>query len=381
MNIQYYAINFGADPEFFFKENGKVIGAEKVLPKGGLKRKELQYKLDAQDKRIPVPGNPYSYEVEEKETGNPYVIIDGVQAEFNVVPNHCRQSFSTNLATCFKKVFEEIKGKGITTSFAQTVEVTKDEMNSLSPEAQQFGCAPSENAYARTKVTITDASKYLSRSAGGHIHIGHMDNIIQAVLANTDLTVPILDIVVGNTMVLIDRDPGNVERRKNYGRAGEFRLPTHGLEYRTLSNFWLRSYQTMSLVLGMVRLAVCIAADAKASKKLLSLVDPKDIARAINENDAELAQQNFDKVKAFLQGIAFSKGETNPLEGSRLTQFEYFASKGLDYWFKEDVMKHWINHSYTASNGWEGFLALVVDKNMVASQQTLVEKVKSFVNA
>ena len=29
-----------------------------------------------------------------------------------------------------------------------------------------------------------------------------------------------------------------------------------GLEYRTLSNFWLQSYQLMSLMLGMVRFSV-----------------------------------------------------------------------------------------------------------------------------
>ena len=72
------------------------------------------------------------------------------------------------------------------------------------------------------------------------------------------LAVKILDIVVGNTCVIMDRAPSQVERRKVYGRAGEYRLPAHGIEYRTLSNFWLRSYQLTHLVFSLARFAINI---------------------------------------------------------------------------------------------------------------------------
>lgn len=240
-------------------------------------------------------------------------------------------------------------------------------MQTLSGEAQQFGCAPSKNAYGRTRVAVKDASKYYSRSAGGHIHIGHSGNLTaQKVLASPDLTVPILDIIVGNICVLIDRDPGNIERRKNYGRAGEYRLPKHGLEYRTLSNFWLRSYQTMSFVLALVRFAVCVAASEEASSGLLALVDIEKITRAINENDAVLAKENFDSIKDYLASISTDYPVENkfPLQSEHMEHFEYFASKGLDHWFKEDIMEHWVKHQYRVSNGWEQFATNVVAKQM-----------------
>jgi hypothetical protein len=370
--ITYLSVAFGADPEFFFQnKDGSVVGAEKILPKEGVGNTTSQYKT------IFTP-NGWQYVTDEKgertievvDSGPKLIIIDGVQAEFNVLPNHCRQSFSSNLSVCFRKTAEHIIGKDIVASFAQTVTVDKDEMESLSRESQQFGCAPSKNAYGNTKVAIKDASKYYSRSAGGHVHIGYGGSLtVQKVLKNTDITVPILDIIVGNTCVLLDRDPGNIERRKNYGRAGEFRLPKHGLEYRTLSNFWLRSYQTMSLVLALVRFAVSVAGDDAVSKELLGLVDIEDIAKAINENDAVLAQKNFDKIKDFIASIGAVGSSENwfPLQGSRMARFEFFAKKGLDHWFKDDIMAHWVKHDYHVTNGWEQFLDRIVAKKMPSS--------------
>lgn len=356
---------FGADPEFFFQKNGSVIGAEKVLPKEGIVEMERVYKYDEYGNYIyDIHDNP-TFTLKPRTNGYKYLIIDGVQAEFNVVPNHCRQSFSTNLAACFRKAAEQIEGKGITASFAPTVQVQKDEMETLSKEAQQFGCSPSKNVYGRTKVAVKDASKYYSRSAGGHIHIGHNGNEeVKKILANTDILVPLFDILVGNTCVLIDRDPGNIERRKNYGRAGEYRLPKHGIEYRTLSNFWLRSYQTMSFVLALVRFAVSVAGDDAVSKELLAMVDLKKIAKAINENDVMLAQENFDLIRDFVSSITANTIYIFPLQGKRIDQFAYFANKGLDHWFSKDIMAYWVKHIYGSDNGWEGFLATTVANQM-----------------
>lgn len=364
MKVQYIGLSFGADPEFFFKKDGDVIGAEKVITP----QKKHIFTGNWGADHEPI----YKEVVAERQS----VIIDGVQAEFNVEPNTCRQSFSTNLAFCFQKAAEQIKGKGITASFAQTVSVEKDEMESLSESAQQFGCAPSKNAYGETKISIKDASKYYKRSAGGHIHLGSYAEHLKP-----EMVVPVLDIVLGNTCVLIDRDAGNVERRKVYGRAGEYRMPKHGLEYRVLSNFWLRSYQTMSFVLGMARFAVSIANNPEARAILVSLVNMQDIQDAINNNDATLAQANFDKIKEFLASIEiaeYSAAENAlhgfPLKGERVEQFEFFVSKGLDYWFEEDIMTHWVTHNYRQRYGWELFLEMDVAKKMPV-KTTLKEKV------
>lgn len=318
----------GADPEFFFGKNGEVIGAEKVLPKEGL--------------------------------GDGLIVIDGVQAEFNPRPSSCRESFASHLRDCFVHLNEQAKEKGVQATFAQTVEVTEKEMSTLSKESRRFGCAPSRNAYkdSKNKITIKDASKYLYRSAGGHIHLGDDDDrLVRDTLRRHRDVVRLLDIIVGNTCVLIDRDPGNIERRKVYGKAGEYRTPPHGLEYRTLSNFWLRCYPLMSFVTALARFAVNVALDPEAEKRILACVDMKDIRKAINTNDYELALSNFNKVKEAISSIHCNWEVTYPLQGDRIESFEYFAKKGLDHWFKEDPLQHWLKG---AALGWESFLALKV---------------------
>lgn len=348
---QFFKIKFGADPEFFFtdKETGEVVGAEKVLDKEGTYMTR------------PSTGELYDY---------PSIIIDGVQAEFNPEPSYCRETFSGHLYNCFVALQESMRHKGVDAVFVQNVKLTKKEMKRLSPEAQQFGCSPSENAHKEDNtISIKDASTYSYRSAGGHIHIGHENDraTVEAFKTPKDV-IQLLDILVGNTCVLLDRDEGNIIRRKVYGKAGEYRVPAHGLEYRTLSNFWLRSYQMMSFVLGMVRFAVNIAASSPEAKAaLFAAVDMEDIERAINQNDFKLAQRNFDNIKDIVSKIrAFEGSDYYPLEGRRIESFQWLVNKGLNHYFKEETVAHWTNSTNIGAynRGWERFADEVLAADM-----------------
>lgn len=338
MKINYHSISFGADPEFFFSKKGLVIGAEKVLPKQGVQLLDMSTGLPA---------------------GKPTIVIDGVQAEFNPTPHYCRQIFSNNLKSCFVKLAEQLaKNEGVSADFVQTVEVSKQEMESLDKSTQQFGCSPSNNAYEKSEISIKDASKYKYRSAGGHVHIGYSDDEMRALLTSSPVeAVKLLDVLVGNTCVLLDRDPGNIERRKVYGRAGEFRSPPHGLEYRTLSNFWIRNYTLMSFVLGMTRFALSVALDKDASGQILSLVNMKKIQEAINTNDFDLAYENFNEIKGIVSCIGAVDAEAMffPLEGNRVEKFERLVEQGVGHYFKEDPLKFWLQHDYRINLGWERF--------------------------
>lgn len=344
MEIEFFRVMLGADPEFFFKQEGRVIGSEKVIPKEGFRAKGRDYNN------------------EEVEYGAPIIVIDGVQAEFNPEASDCRETFSNGLRTCFMRLDETIRGKKVEVDFGAAVNVDEEELGSLSEENQQFGCSPSFNTYGQADMTIKDASTYLHRSAGGHIHLGtHYANPQGEILRSPERVVPILDIVLGNTCVLLDRDLGNVERRKNYGRAGEYRTPQHGLEYRTLSNFWLRSYPLASFVLGLARFAVHVAADEAASKKLLSLVSLEDIENAINKNDFELAQRNFNKIRAFVCSLSVrgNSGYMYPLQGNNLLAFDSLVEKGIAYYFPKDAMQNWLSPAWS-DRGWERFAQSII---------------------
>lgn len=341
--INFVSISFGADPEFFFSKGGKIIGSEKVLPKDGV------HQLSKNDNGDVVQDDKL-------------IVIDGVQAEFNVLPSTCRQSFSGNLRSCFLHLYDQMQQKGVEADFSQSIKISEEELKTLDKQNQKFGCSPSKNAYKESKIDVNPL-KYTYRSAGGHLHFGDTgSSYTKAVLAKHKEVVQMLDIIVGNTCVLLDRDEGNIERRKVYGKAGEYRTPAHGLEYRTLSNFWMRSYQLMSFVLALSRFAISVANDNAVSKEILSKVDMAKIQKAINKNDYDLAYENFNQIKDIIADIGLSNSETYfPLQAHRMKSFELFVAKGINFWFPQDTMTHWMN-SDNLNNGWERFIDNIVPK-------------------
>lgn len=345
--MRQYSIVMGCDPEFFFTKDGKIIGAEEVLPKDGM--------------------NVASHNASK-------IIIDGVQAELNPAPSSCRQLLGAEISKCFMALKTDLDKKGVSTNFSQTVEVAKDEFDKLSDKSKRFGCSPSKNVHKKkssAKITV-DPMKYRKRSAGGHLHLGKaggtMNKNSDAVLDDPKRLVPILDIIVGNTCVLLDRDEGNIERRKTYGRAGEHRTPEHGIEYRTLSNFWLRDYALMSFVFGLARFAVSVCAE-NLDSKFKKAIKIKDIEKAINENDFDLAYKNFLKIQPIIEEITQERGVDGysfPLTKSNIPRFNHVVKRGLDYWFKNDPIQSWlsIGGDWSEGIGWERFLDETVARDL-----------------
>lgn len=349
------APQLGCDPEFFFQKEGQIVGSEKVIHTGGVT-----------------------------------VVRDGVQAELHPRPFACRASLAGELAAAFKTLrthLASVNQMGI--SLASVVEVSKQELDSLSEQSRVLGCQPSLNAYETASISVEPGCQ--TRSAGGHIHIG-LEDCKELFSIRTRL-VPLLDVLLGNTAVLFDRDPQAAERRKLYGRAGEYRLPRYGVEYRTLSNFWLQAYPLMSLVMGLARLSTNVLASSvigryqydtlkntsklvtwDAESALLARVDLDAVQRAINENDLALAKRNWEQVKQFL---ATHVPQMNcGLDHAKIEAFEYFASvvqeKGLKEWFPEDPLTHWCTLPDGHGRGWESFLTNTVAPRMRVSRMVSV---------
>jgi len=308
-------------------------------------------------------------------------------------------------------------------SFRTVVDVDLEEFEVLSPAAKELGCMPSYNYYDDTCSVVVTPENRRMRAAGGHIHIAldtdskneapAPQGIETVVYENRRDLVPILDAVVGNTFVLLDRDPGAARRRTMYGRAGEYRLPGHGLEYRTLSNFWLRDYRLMSFAFGLTRLSTQIycqpfgegirrydrspiqVVDPKkglrytyvrqkswdAPGELFKLMDQQAIRRAIDTNDYDLALENFQGLKKFLgeHPCALFAGLWSP---DSILHFEHFLRRaresGLAYWFKEDPFDRWCNITDGHGIGWENFLGggVATDYRMwLASTNRCAERV------
>jgi len=340
----------GADPELFLSQNGSIIGAERVIPETGLY-------LDAHSK--------------------PSIVLDGVQVELHPRPSNCRESIAWDLSAAFAKLRKHLESVGnIEANFRTVIEVSKDELASLSPNSRRLGCAPSNNLYDRDATIAVDPATYTKRSAGGHIHIDLND--WPTVKEHAEELVPLMDCLPGLVSVFCDRDPLASERRQVYGRAGEYRLPPYGLEYRTLSNFWLRSYPLMSLMFGLSRFAASILGTKyvnahytawDAPKALLDRVDISLVRDAINLSDLGLAKRAFEPVKGFIQ--AHMPGHTDfGIHAHQVLALEHFfkriEEKGLEYWFPAEPLQYWADCAAGKLEnhyGSERFLSHVVTKD------------------
>lgn len=340
----------GCDPEIFLSKDGKIMDSEKILKEG-----ETVY------------SNTFA-------VGQ--VISDGVQAELNPKPDYCREVLIGNIARCLQKLhsFSNEAG-GSNLNFRGNINLSDEDFNSLSSKSKKLGCKPSMDAYEGGNLgnINVDPKKHRGRSAGGHIHLGEHKSrrnttnpVWRALKQPTELAL-LMDIVVGNTCVLLDREKGNVERRKVYGRAGEFRTPEHGFEYRTLSNFWLRHPALASFVFGLARHALVIQGNelqgvCEWGKKLTKSVSQINVRKAVNKNDFDLAQENFNKmVPVLVDSINPDTSEDfYPLDNNNLTLFRHFVKKGLDYWFKENPLQYWTENRI----GFRDFLEQIVYKDL-----------------
>ena len=345
-------VAFGGDPEFSFKVKGVnrkiAIGSEKVLPTDG----------------ISSLGQPACK-----------VILDGFNAELAFAPTNCRGYAANNISGCFKALRSNMTNKNIDVDFSGVVKVSKKEMASLSEKSRQFGCLPSFNVDDGEVKIKVNPETYLYRGSGGHVHLSRYGTGMEAETAirNPKLLVPVLDAILGNVSVLLDRNPLQVERRKNYGAAGSFRTPTHGLEYRTLSNFWLKGVPLASFVFGMCRMAVHIASQSTTQNDYVgminSLVPREKIVRAIQENNFNLAYENFKKLEDLIVEITAGANESYPINPTTIKEFHYFVKKGIDHWFQVDPLDAWTTkfvEGHSPLHGIENFLKNKVREEMMA---------------
>lgn len=172
-------------------------------------------------------------------------------------------------------------------------------------------------------------------------------------------TIPLIDLICGIPSILVDRDEYATTRRKAYGKAGNYRTPKHGLEYRTLSNFWIKSYPLMSLFTGLARTAILIIATdydngtTELENYMWKDIDKKDVVKAIHENNFELAREIFNKIYPRLIELQGREGNF-PISESTIHGFMKMVVDGYKKFFKEDVIDEWINPTYP-SLGWEKF--------------------------
>lgn len=230
--VPYLRITCGTDPEIFaFKADGTVLPAWEYLQSEETAERWYQKTVDPEEiKRF----------------------WDGVQAEFCPPAGVCLEDMMEGVRNGLKAVREAARQKDNTAELglSSTAVLSDVQLLSADPKNLAFRCSPSFNVYGDCGNDLPDPLKFNERYSGGHIHLGTTRKFTGPVIGEI---VRALDGIVGIAGVSLAAGIDDPRRRRYYGRAGEFRLPEHGLEYRVLSNFWLSHPAIAHLVFGLFR--------------------------------------------------------------------------------------------------------------------------------
>jgi hypothetical protein len=217
----------GCDPELFVTRDGKLVSGHGLIP--GTKKDPFKVERGA-------------------------VQVDGMALEFNIDPASDENQFVNNINVVLAEMQKMIPGHEMLTI---PVAHFGAEMIASQPlVARELGCDPDYNAWEGGRENPRPDVDLPFRTASGHVHIGwtqdqdindpgHRHACIELVKQ--------LDFYLGLPSVIFDKD---TERRSLYGKAGAFRFKPYGVEYRVLSNAWLKSDELKAWVFRATNKAV-----------------------------------------------------------------------------------------------------------------------------
>lgn len=180
---------------------------------------------------------------------------DGMAAEFNIDPVDNFHDFNRNINAVMNQMKKFIP-KDHTFGIVPHVIFDEKTWAETPDDAKELGCSPDFNAWTGGVNTPPKPVIPTMRCAGGHVHIGWTENAElddpQHIMNCRDL-VKQLDWYIGGWSIKQDPDP---VRRTLYGNAGACRYKPYGVEYRTLSNFWLKDAKTRLLMWNRLQRAI-----------------------------------------------------------------------------------------------------------------------------
>jgi hypothetical protein len=264
-------MSIGTDPEFFLKNSktGKYVNAEHFFPG---------------DKENPHPMD-----------SGAGLQTDNVAVEFASPVAKDGKDLVDKLKATFNELFKMLPAEHVLDT---TPSVLFDESELQTEQSQLFGCSASYDAWKLQINEAPDASNTNMRSIGGHIHVGFTEGdgneFLDDAYGKIDM-VKTMDALHGIVSVVLDYGKEAVERRKLYGSAGEHRPTDYGVEYRTLSAFWLKSPNLVMLMDSLTQDALKLIREDKHNK-LIDKIGSENIQTIINEGKIEEAKDIINKI-------------------------------------------------------------------------------------
>jgi len=242
-------MRLGCDPEvFLLNKEGKPISS-------------IGYIKADKYHPLQIPDMPSGFTLQE----------DNVSLEYGIPPAASAAEFIGSINAVMKKSLDYLPEL----SFSKMSCLIFPEDQMQHPLAHIFGCEPDYNAWTgKENIKPLPPHEYM-RSAGGHVHVETTHDPIT--------TVRSMDLYLGVPSVLMDTGE---ERRKMYGGPGAHRVKPYGVEYRTLSNFWIFEDRLIQWVWDNTARALDSNIDVAAYSN--------EIISAISNNDKKLARELVD---------------------------------------------------------------------------------------
>jgi len=212
---------FGSDPEFFFLKKEQIVPPVFLLGEGEriIWKEEFPYRVYREEDEISVTS-------------------DGAAFELLVSPKENWEELFDLIGQGISLTQELVNKKEVEIA---VVPAAKINPQYLVDETLISGCDPDYDALDEdwcAKEVLED-SPY--RYAGAHMHIGFQDSDMRVYAHNNIVPlVQLLGIYVG-IPALINSKEKQLEalRLKKYGKPARYRVPDHGVEYRSTSNNWI----------------------------------------------------------------------------------------------------------------------------------------------
>ena len=250
----------GADPELFLQDAaGAFVSAIGKI--GGSK-----------DAPLPLPIGP-GFAVQE----------DNVAVEYNIPPSVSESEFDANVDMAMQFLSAHVNNMGL--RFAKDSAVSFPDNQLDHPLSRVFGCDPDFNAWKDGKQNPRPkATDKNLRTCGGHVHVGYEFKDDHQKIN----FVKHLDLFFIPSLIM---DVDGRKRMELYGSFGSFRFKSYGLEYRSLSNFWVFSSKYRKWVWESVDKAM----DAWQNNVIDIDSERKPIGLAYKKNDVNAINYLMDK--------------------------------------------------------------------------------------
>lgn len=226
--------SFGSDPELMLVRNGQYRSAIGIV-KGSI------------ENRIKIQGHEFYY--------------DNVLAECAIKPSFSKEEVVPNFKECLQLYAKMVAPFQLVLQSAHHY----DRAELHHPDAKKVNCAPEYCPYEMKKANgpIEEILYGTLRTCGGHIHLGE-EGLTEGHFGV--LAMYMMDLFVGIPSLWLDKDPTSSIRREMYGAAGRYRAKKYGMEYRSLSNFWLGTPRLVEFIYDMSEFVTNFVISGEADK-------------------------------------------------------------------------------------------------------------------